>query len=155
SDADKLAAGIAPPELLFTLENSLTLDLRDDILSPRRGAYFDLKIELGRLVTAPTASYIKLTPEARGYLPLGTERIVLAARARAGTIFPADGFVPITQRYFAGGSESQRGFGRRQLSPMKTDGNGVTGPIGGTALFDSSIELRVDLFKLFGNYFGM
>jgi translocation and assembly module TamA len=155
SETDQHFAGIASPEVLFTLENALTLDLRDDVLSPKHGAYFDLKVELGRLVTIPTASYIKVTPEARGYLPLGTERLVLAARVRAGAAFPVDGFLPITQRYFAGGSESQRGFGRRLLSPMLMDTNGNTGPVGGAALFDGSIELRLDLFKLFGNELGI
>ncbi len=48
----------------------------------------------------------------RGYVPLGPA--VLALRARLGVIL---GAVPVTERYYAGGAVSQRGFSERRLSP--------------------------------------
>jgi outer membrane translocation and assembly module TamA len=60
--------------------------------------------------------------------------------------------VPITRRYFAGGPESQRGFGRRQLAPGLGEENLR---VGGEALFETNVELRLDLFQLFGQWFGI
>ena len=47
--------------------------------------------------------------------------------------------IPITQRFFMGGSQSMRGFSINQAGPRDP----VTGyPIGGNALFLNSVELR-------------
>src|SRR5262249_43234538 len=76
--------------------------------------------------------------------------VVLAARARYGTIY---GDVPPTERFYAGGAQSQRGFAVRRLSPSVTgivDGDVRTVPFGGAALFDSSIEARFPMFAVRG-----
>jgi outer membrane translocation and assembly module TamA len=80
-------------------------------------------------------------PELRLYAPLGP--VVLAARARYGAIY---GDVPPTERFYAGGATSNRGFSERELSPSVTGvvlGNSITVPYGGGGMIDSSLEARL------------
>jgi outer membrane translocation and assembly module TamA len=69
----------------------------------------------------------------------------------------AAGDLPITQRFFSGGANDHRGFTYRRLAPMSfgTDLNGRRMPIGGDAMFETSLETRIDLFRLFGNWVGL
>jgi outer membrane translocation and assembly module TamA len=62
--------------------------------------------------------------------------------------------LPIPQRYFGGGAESHRGFGRRRLSPQLPSSEGDPLPVGGEASLETSFEVRVDLFKIFGQTLG-
>jgi outer membrane translocation and assembly module TamA len=79
-------------------------------------------------------------PEVRGYVPLGP--VVLAARARTGGIF---GDIPPTERFFSGGSSSQRGFSDRKLAPSAIGMDGTSIPYGGGGLVDTSLEARIPL----------
>lgn len=141
---------------------SVTFDGRDNPLSPHSGWYASLPVEFGRSFTGTGASYLKVTPELQGYLPIFTPRIVLAGRARFGANL-LDKPLPITQRYFAGGSDSQRGFGRRQLSPgieELPDPDDPTAPrrylpLGAEAMFIANAELRFEIVKLLGEWFGV
>ena len=54
--------------------------------------------------------------------------------------------LPLFERLFAGGQGSVRGFGRRQLGPKVESGD----PIGGLSRFESSIELRRQVWGSFG-----
>jgi translocation and assembly module TamA len=153
---DTLArSGLVDPVAFIALQPSLVLDLRDETFSPTRGWYASLRGELGRGVAGQTATYSKLSPELRGYLPLFDARVVLAGKARAGTqVFDLKP-IPITQRYFAGGAESQRGFGYRRLAPQVTSSSGERLPLGGEVLFESSAEVRVDVVQLGGQWLGV
>jgi outer membrane translocation and assembly module TamA len=65
--------------------------------------------------------------------------------------------VPATERFFAGGAESQRGFSERQMSPSITGdvmGNTVTIPFGGTGLLETGVEARIPLTTLRGMPLG-
>lgn len=55
-----------------------------------------------------------------------------------------------SERFYSGGANSMRGFGRRKLGPKDSAG----GPIGGEAKFEASLELRGPLFwRLWGAAF--
>ena len=94
--------------------------------------------------------YLRLVPEARGYLPLG-KRVVLAARTRVGMLVPVkeEGEPPIVARFNGGGPQSQRGYYTGRLSPMVLR-SGDWVPVGGNGMADGSVELRVDLSKSWG-----
>jgi outer membrane protein assembly factor BamA len=140
--------GILAPERLGAFSETLAIDLRDNQLSPRLGAYGELRVTHGGAYAGGAFDYVQLMPELRGFLPLG--RAVLAGHARYGVI---RGDVPPSERFYAGGAASQRGFPERHLSPaatgMDADGNTVTVPIGGAAMVEAGVELRVP-FVLFG-----
>ena len=139
---------------LMFFEPALTYDGRDDPVDPGRGAYARLQLEIGRTLSAPGVTWLKLMPELRGYQSLGTRRIVLAGRARIGAKLLPGAPLPAPQRYFGGGSESQRGFTIRQLSPFFGEGDDAV-PVGGESLLELSAELRFRLVRVFGMWLGL
>jgi outer membrane protein assembly factor BamA len=132
--------GIDHVNFVGAYTGSVTLDLRDSPITPSFGLYAELRAAVGTKLALGDYDYLQTTPEVRGYLPV-FPHYVLAARARLGTI---TGKVPATERYFGGGTSSQRGFSSRQLSPFaeSTRDLGRFVPIGGAGLFETSIELR-------------
>jgi outer membrane protein insertion porin family len=71
------------------------------------------------------------------------EGTIVASRLAIGTIHSRDpgGFVPVEERFYAGGSNSNRGWARFQLGPTDPSGK----PIGGNSLIDGSLEIRQHL----------
>lgn len=142
------ALGLVPDhQLRGAYQASLVADLRDNPIEPHRGFYADLRVTKGTRLAGVDLTYLQLTPELRGYLSLGG--VVLAARARVGAIF---GDVPVTERYYSGGTSGQRGFSERRLSPEATgtadDGKPHTQVIGGAGLIEAGVELRRQLGTL-------
>ncbi|HET9989988.1 MAG TPA: BamA/TamA family outer membrane protein, partial [Kofleriaceae bacterium] len=128
---------------------ALVLDLRDSPISPTYGLYAEVRAAVGSHYALGQYDYLQVTPQVRGYLPLGHD-YVLAARGRFGTI---TGDVPATERYFGGGTSSHRGFTARQLSPFvrSTQAPFPYVPIGGAGLLEVSAELRIpSYFKFLG-----
>jgi len=143
--------GLESPYLDASYFQTLSLDLRDNPLETRRGFFADANVQEGGGGAGGHFDFVKVTPEVRGYLPLGGST-VLAARARLGLAFSNGGPLPVTERYFAGGPSSQRGFAQQQLAPFAIGSVGSGVPIGGEALLDSSIESRFDLTRWHGNW---
>ncbi len=135
---------------------ALSLDLRDKPIEPTRGAYLESRVAKGTPWAAGSFDYLQVTSEARGFVPVGP--LVIAGRFRYGTI---TGDVPATERYFAGGTSSQRGFPQRGLSPTAPSAPPNPLPlvlmpsppiaIGGAGLVETSIEVRGPL----GTYKGL
>jgi translocation and assembly module TamA len=142
--------GLDAPQRLGAYQVTIAADLRDNPLDPKSGAYLALRGQAGSALAGGAFTFAQLTPELRGYLALGTPRLVLAARLRAGVIL---GDRPVTERYYSGGAQSHRGFAERRLSPTLVDD--ITDPkdpdsvvIGGGALFETGAELRLGLGTL-------
>jgi len=138
------ALGLDHPQLRGAYQASLVADLRDSALDPHRGVYLGLPVTAGTPLAGGDLTYLQLTPELRGYLALaGT---VIAARVRVGAI---RGDVPVTERYYSGGTSGQRGYSDRQLSPKVTSIDGsASRVVGGAALFETGLELRRPLGTL-------
>jgi len=134
--------GLCDTQLRGAYQAALVADLRDNPIEPHRGVYVDLRVTKGTRLAGGDLTYLQLTPELRGYVSLGG--VVLAARARVGAIF---GDVPVTERYYSGGTTGQRGFSERKLSPTVPTGC-MDMPIqpckaiGGAGLIETGIELR-------------
>lgn len=140
---------------VFFLEPSVTWDGRDDALTPTRGLYARLALEVGVGLRGNSGGYTVLAPEVRGYLPLGA-RLVLAAKLRLSTTLA--GRLPAPRRFFAGGAASQRGFSQRRLSPtvdLTRDGETSAVPVGAQTVFESGVEARLRVVKLFGFWLGV
>ncbi len=138
--------GIDKAELVGAYQQAIIADLRDNQIEPRLGVYGALKVTEGGPYAGGKYAYAQVEPEVRGYVPLGP--VVFAARARYGAIF---GDVPATERYYAGGSTSQRGFSERTLSPSVTgtvNGSTITVPYGGAGLIDTSVEARFPIMHV-------
>jgi outer membrane protein insertion porin family len=69
-----------------------------------------------------------------------TDRLVLAGKIKAGIMkeIMNDKTTPIEERFYAGGSNSVRGFLRNELGPENEKGI----PVGGNSYLEASLELR-------------
>jgi outer membrane protein insertion porin family len=81
--------------------------------------------------------------------------VLLASSFRFGAIygFAGDRSIPLSERFFAGGSASLRGFDTDRAGPLGLDNE----PIGGNALLIGNLELQVPLIyrlRLAGFYDG-
>jgi translocation and assembly module TamA len=140
--------GLNQVEFAAAYKEAVVLDLRDNPVEPRWGFYAEMQAFQGGKFSGGDYTYQQLIPEVRGYVPIGP--VVLAARARYGAIF---GDAPPTERFYAGGANSNRGFGERELSPSVTgmiagDSGEITVPYGGTGMIDTSVEARIPIVKI-------
>lgn len=125
------------------IEASITAEGRDNPVDARHGWFVSVRATKGAAWAGGALDYWEIMPDLRAYLPLG--RMVLAGRLRIGAIF---GDVPVTERFYAGGSNSHRGFADRRLSPTAP---GTVGDepgqvvIGGAGLIETGAELRIPL----------
>lgn len=105
--------------LLGYLDVTTEWDRRDNKLEPKSGFFLSASVQGGLSRTTQFTPFIKLVPEARGYVSFGKERTVtLAGKLRAGSLVGfGGGETPIVTRFFSGGS-NMRGFNQRRLSPM-------------------------------------
>ncbi len=139
-EPEAAALRLDDPQRRGAYEISLVADKRDNSIEPHRGVFAQVRASYGTPAALGALTYLQVTPELRGYLPL-PHQIVLAARARAGAIY---GDVPVTERYFAGGANSHRGFPERHLAFDAPSMNGTV-LIGGAASVETGVELRVPL----------
>jgi translocation and assembly module TamA len=132
--------------LLSYFEQRITLDLRDDPINTRRGLYLSLGVQEGFKLFGEGFPYLRLLPEARGFVPVWRDS-VLAARFRIGLLRSLDeNDPPVVARFYGGGPNLMRGYYTRRLSPMVRDeDDGDFVPVGGEGLVDGSVELRTPI----------
>lgn len=121
----------------------------DNILDARRGYFANAHLEQAGSWLGGTWDYYEVTAEGRYYLALG-QAAVVAVRARGGSIDALrgepniEGAVPFFKRYFLGGAQNLRGWGRFEVAPL----SGAGLPIGGHTFLNVSTEIR---FPVWGN----
>ena len=110
----------------------------ENLLDARRGYVLSAHVEKAGI--GGDYQYFETTAELRHYLNLA-ERAVIATRVRGASLGGTDDpntDIPFFKRYFLGGSQSLRGWGRFEVSPLD---NGH--PIGGLSSFEAMLEVRV------------
>jgi outer membrane protein assembly complex protein YaeT len=131
--------GIAPRDgLLSGLGLGIDWNRTDDLLDPTRGFILRGTFEPIGGVFGGDFAFVRGTVEGRLYRLL-VRRLGVAARLRLGTAEPTDGSreVPLFERFYAGGINSVRGYGRWRIGPLVDDE-----PAGGRSVLESSVELR-------------
>lgn len=115
-----------------TIGGSWVHDTRDDVVNPRRGNYFLGTLRVGNRAYGSEVNFTSLFTQFSLYRPARSS--VIAASARFGWNQPYGGTtgLPITERYFAGGSTTLRAFGLDEAGPEG----------GGNALFLINAEYR-------------
>jgi len=129
--------------LLSSVGFDLHRSTADSALNAQHGYTANVHLEDANGVLGGDFNYLETTAEGRYYQPFGRIALV-AARVRGGSIRPSgnvDLNVPFFKRYFLGGADSLRGWGRFEVSPLE---GGLA--IGGLSQFESSLELRAPLF---------
>lgn len=127
---------------------SLGYDGSDDLLDPTSGFRLGGRISPELSFQGGTFPYARAQIDASAYRPL-SRSVVAAGRIRLGTILGAarDDIAP-SRRFYSGGGGSVRGYGYQRLGPRDVDGD----PVGGRSLAEFSLEARVRLKALGGNF---
>lgn len=147
----------ATPGMLTTLGRDLItlqalgdvlLDRSNDPLSPTRGWRLSARLEPTLILGDTNLPYLRALAQGTYYLPLDKQaRTVVAARLRLGRILNGTvDQIPASQRFYAGGGGSVRGFSYQAVGPRLDDDT----PRGGVFLFESSLEVRRDLTAKWG-----
>jgi len=155
---DVLGTPLIAPELIPLLAQTVRVgflsttfiqDRRDDPLDAHRGIYNTVDLQVATNVLGSQTGYARILAQNSTYYQL-TKSLVLARSTTFGLIRRYAGLpeIPLPERFFAGGSSSNRAFPDFQAGPRDL----VTGfPIGGNAYVNNSIELR---FPLIGDNLG-
>jgi translocation and assembly module TamA len=139
-DGYDLALGESERETYKIVALPLTgeYDRSDSLLNPTQGFRVTLSPTPAVSFEKGATPYLKTTLEGDGYLPVLSD-VVLAGRLRFGSLLGTAAYdIAPSQRFYAGGGGSVRGYGYQQLGPKDPSSN----PIGGSSLTEFSTEVR-------------
>lgn len=133
---------------LVSFPNSLTFDNRNDKLDPHRGWLLTAAVTPFIDVLGESDPFLKVQLGASTYLSFDEEdKYILALRAAYGSILGSGQFdIPPTERFYAGGGGSVRGYGYQEVGPKDSDGE----PLGGRSMVTGSAELRLKFTDTIG-----
>jgi translocation and assembly module TamA len=128
----------------FRVLGAFALDRTDNALDPHRGFKLEARVEPTLVTEDENLAYLKLQAQFSTYLPLNVfGENVLAGRLHLGSIIGGDvPGVPASDRFYAGGGGSVRGYEYQSVGPYYTGVNDNNVPIGGLSLVEASAELR-------------
>jgi outer membrane protein insertion porin family len=138
------------------LTTAFVRETRDEVLDATRGSFSSHALSFSPKWLGSDDTYIKYFGQYYHYFPLQRERrkrfsneiirprFVFATAARVGISKGLGAFVPTSERFFAGGSTTLRGFEQNAVGPVTSTGI----PIGGDALLLFNNELRFPLVSL-------
>ncbi len=155
-----------PQVRLSIVSGSIMRDTRNDPVDPERGTLAGVDVDIAPRAIGSEVGFVKSFAQAFYFKRLpGTARVVFAAGARLGlargfsrivdTDAPVSALqvevrdLPASQRFFAGGSTTVRGFPLDRLGvPGILNSNGLSN--GGNAMLVLNAELRVPVWKDLG-----
>ena len=134
---------------------NLVQDRRDDPIDPHKGTYNTIEVGLATKVFGSQTSFVRMLGRNATYYKLG-DKVVFARQTQIGLqpafAIPATSSspagvegdpIPIAERFFGGGGNTLRGVPQNEAGPRDP----LTGfPLGGSALFFNSAEMRFPLF---------
>ena len=106
-----------------------------------------LSFEVAGLAIGSEASYFKIIGATQWFFPLAWETVgAVSFQGGIADAFGMTGEVPISRRFFLGGSTTIRGYDYERVGPTGPDGT----PSGGDLYVLANLEWRVPLYKGFG-----
>lgn len=124
---------------------SLTRDSRDNIYSPSRGLVLSGSGEVAGGFLGQDKDFYRVIGSFNFYRTLFEELLFeLKVVAAGGDTFDDTDVLPIYERFYAGGTNTIRGFKERTVGPKDTSGE----PVGGKSALYGSCELIYPLFKV-------
>jgi outer membrane protein assembly factor BamA len=148
---------------LASLSASAVHDTRDAPFGPMRGHYYGVDLQGYGHAIGSEAQFVKIFAQAFTFKEV-LPRTVWAQAVRVGAAIPfgetksdptstgdTESGVPQSERFYAGGDTTMRGFGRDLVGQLDSDGT----PFGGEGLFLINEELRFPIWsKLQGVVFA-
>lgn len=162
-----------PQVRLSLFATGVVWDRRDDLIDPGHGSLVSAEAEVSTRALGSDVGFVKVFTQAAAYHALtAARRTVLAGRIEVGL---ARGFarmrdgvtvedLPVSQRFFAGGSTTVRGFQIDRLGIADRVADGVVKPgvltedglsLGGNGVVIMNAELRRTLGTMLGREFGL
>lgn len=128
---------------LSVMGTGLTRDTRDSAFNPTKGLYLNGEVDLAGGPFAGDKDFYRLTSKASYNIPL-KYNAVLEFRLNTGVMdsYGDSDYVPIFERFFAGGSKTIRGYRERKVGPLDSVTND---PIGGESMIVGNAELTIPL----------
>ena len=138
------------------LTSTFTREGRDEVLDASRGSFVSQAFSYSPSWLGSDLSFIKYYGQYFHYFPLQAARrkrftneilrprLVYAVGVRLGLAHGFDGLVPASERFYAGGSTTLRGFEQNAVGPIGPDRI----PTGGEALLVINNELRFPLVSI-------
>ena len=157
-EEEPLIDRLFPQVRLSTVSGSLIRDSRDDALYPTKGTLSVIDGELSLKALGSEVGFVKTFIQTFAFLPLpSARRMVVALGARLGAAHGLEfaelesgreidvRLLPASERFFAGGDTTNRGFSLDRLGDERTiSENGF--PKGGNGQLVLQSELRVSVF---------
>jgi translocation and assembly module TamA len=143
SERPQPLGGVAQPRRTFfigAIPLYAMLDTSDDLLDPTKGFRAGLRLspEVSRS-TGMESFYLRGQFDGSTYRRV-TDKVVIAARVRLGSIVGTDlDNIAPSRRLYSGGGGSVRGYGYQRIGPRDASGN----PTGGRSLVEGAIEARI------------
>lgn len=155
-----LIPDLVPPEdqhvRLSTFAANLTRDTRDNPLDEHSGSLHSIELDFNSSALGSSVDFVKMTGQI-AYYRKPFRNIVWANSIRIGMAQPFnDSFVPLSEAFFSGGSNSLRGFPLDGAGPQRQvqiTGNGcdpanpcvIQVPSGGNELLLLNSEVRIPI----------
>lgn len=126
--------------IMFGLPVTATYDSTNSILDPTRG------FRVMMLAAPYTGTFhqdfnvVRTRLEGQGFIPMGSDRLVMALRGVWGSLWGADNSqeVPSSLRFYSGGGGSVRGYDYQSVGPR----NEKRDPLGGVSQIELGAEAR-------------
>jgi outer membrane protein assembly complex protein YaeT len=131
-------------------------DTRDNPIDSHKGSFNTFDVGVASSIFGSETNFVRVLVQNSTYYQFHGKRWVFARSTRIGieepfagtseaivapgpSTVPPSSFIPLPERFLAGGSTSHRGFGINQAGPRDL----ATGqPLGGEAMFINNLELR-------------
>lgn len=130
---------------LSVVGTTLSRDTRDNVFNPTKGLYLEGGVDVAGGPFAGDKDFYRLTGKGSYNIPLKYDS-VLEFRLRTGVMndYGDSDYVPIFERFFAGGSRTIRGYDERGVGPLDP---GTNDPVGGESMVVGNVELTIPLLE--------
>lgn len=120
------------------LSASIRLSDAEPVFSPEKGGIISLGAKLNGYIFGSDFNYTRLWLDVRQYFKM--KDFVFALRGMIGGIHSSDDnqFIPVEDRFYSGGGNSNRGWSRAMLGPKRESGT----PLGGKSILEMNFEVR-------------
>ena len=133
---------------MHSVKLSYIFDTRNNLFNASKGFYFELSNEAGIFYSNNKNGFYRISGKVKYFLPLA-QNMVLGSSLELGmiTVNDKNHGIPLHELFYAGGSNSIRGFSYEKVGPLNSRGI----PVGGMYKAVWNIfELRRPLYKMIG-----